>query len=111
MSACRHHVLAGGHRWTIQQVPPAGPDAAGHAKGALRVEEKLQTHTVSSVIRKCHSFLNAAAGLAEDPLHQRRKASGKEANQASVAVMGNEMVERVAEARGEARRLARNGRV
>jgi hypothetical protein len=38
------------------------------------------------------------------------KQMGK-ANQASVAVMGSKVVERVTEARGEARRFERHGRV
>jgi hypothetical protein len=75
------------------------------------VEEKLQAHTVGPAFCESHGLLDAAAGLAEDPLHQGGEASGKKANQARIAVMGNKVAERVAEARGEAGRLEWHGRV
>jgi hypothetical protein len=75
------------------------------------VEEQLQAHTVGPAVCESHGLLDAAAGLAEDPLHQGSEASGKEANQASIAVMGNKVAECVAEARGEAERLEWHGRV
>jgi hypothetical protein len=76
------------------------------------VEEKLQAHAVGPAFCESHGLLDATAGLAENPLHQGGEASGrKEANQASIAVMGNKVAECVAEARGEAGRLEWHGRV
>jgi hypothetical protein len=75
------------------------------------VEEKLQAHAVGPAFCESHGLLDAAAGLAENPLHQGGEASGEEANQASIAVMGNKEAECVAEARGEAGRLEWHGRV
>jgi hypothetical protein len=75
------------------------------------VEEKLQAHAVGPAFCESHGLLDAAAGLAENPLHQGGEASGKEANQASIAVMGNKVAKSVAEARGEAGRLEWHRRV
>ena len=55
------------------------------------MEEKLQAHTVGPAVCESHGLLDAAAGLAEDPLHQGGEVSGKKANQARIAVMGNKV--------------------
>ena len=75
------------------------------------MEEKLQAHTVGPAVCESHGLLDAAAGLAEDPLHQGGEARREEANQASIAVMGNKVPECFAEDRGEAGRLEWHGRV